>query len=178
MAMGMSREHPTDEQAIERYRYMLRTAPPETIEQAHAEAFARLTDRQRRLVLEQLMQATPERERRAAATDDPASLARLATRAEVRQPGSIERILGGTGGMGGPGVGGLMAGTLLSSLAGTVIGSMIARQFFAHAAEREDTAAGDTDPQGHMAEEEAGPDDHDEVAGDLDADAGGFEIDV
>ena len=29
-----------DEQAIERYRYLLRTAPPDQIEQAHAEAFA------------------------------------------------------------------------------------------------------------------------------------------
>ena len=33
----------TDEQAIARYRYLLRTAPPEAIEQAHAEAFAQLT---------------------------------------------------------------------------------------------------------------------------------------
>jgi hypothetical protein len=32
-----------DEQALQRYRYMLRTAPPETIEQAHEEAFAKLT---------------------------------------------------------------------------------------------------------------------------------------
>src|SRR4029453_19468509 len=37
-----------DEQAIARYRYMLKTAPPETIEQAHAEAFAQLTPEQRR----------------------------------------------------------------------------------------------------------------------------------
>ena len=29
-----------DEQALARYRYMLKTAPPETIEQAHIEAFA------------------------------------------------------------------------------------------------------------------------------------------
>ena len=40
-----------DEAAVERYRYMLRTAPPETIEQAHAEAFAKLTPEQRRKVL-------------------------------------------------------------------------------------------------------------------------------
>ena len=31
-----------DEQALQRYRYMLKTAPPETIEQAHEEAFAKL----------------------------------------------------------------------------------------------------------------------------------------
>jgi hypothetical protein len=33
------RPQSADEQAIARYRYMLKTAPPETIEQAHAEAF-------------------------------------------------------------------------------------------------------------------------------------------
>ena len=36
-----------DEVAVERYRYLLRTAPPETIEAAHHEAFARLTEEQR-----------------------------------------------------------------------------------------------------------------------------------
>ena len=34
-----------DDQAIARYHYMLKTAPPETIEQAHAEAFAKLSPR-------------------------------------------------------------------------------------------------------------------------------------
>ena len=34
-----------DELAIERYRYLLRTAPPESIEAVHAEAFAKLTPR-------------------------------------------------------------------------------------------------------------------------------------
>lgn len=29
-------EHDPDEVAVERYRYMLRTAPPEAVEQAHA----------------------------------------------------------------------------------------------------------------------------------------------
>src|SRR5829696_5902448 len=38
-----------DEIAVERYRYLLRTAPPETIEQVHEEAFAKLTPEQRRL---------------------------------------------------------------------------------------------------------------------------------
>ena len=40
-----------DEQAVERYRYMLKTAPPEPIEAAHAEAFERLTPEQRKLAL-------------------------------------------------------------------------------------------------------------------------------
>jgi hypothetical protein len=52
-----------DEQAMARYRYMLKTAPPETIEQAHAEAFAQLTPEQRRLVLEKMAQSVPASER-------------------------------------------------------------------------------------------------------------------
>src|SRR5436309_10643588 len=82
-----------DEQALARYRYMLKTAPPETNEQAHAEAFARLTPQQRRMLLEQLRAEMPEAERMYA-TEDPQALARLATRAEVRQPGAMERLFG------------------------------------------------------------------------------------
>ena len=74
-----------DEQALARYRYMLKTAPPETIEQAHLEAFARLTPQQRQLLLEQLRAEMPEAER-AYATENPQTLARLATRAEMRDP--------------------------------------------------------------------------------------------
>jgi hypothetical protein len=51
----------------------------------------------------------------------------MATRAEIRQPGAMERMFGQAGGVS---MGGLMASTLLSSIAGTVIGSMIAREFF------------------------------------------------
>jgi hypothetical protein len=119
-----------DEQAITRYRYMLKTAPPETIEQAHAEAFAQLTPEQRRLVLEKLGENGPAAERASAEQSgaNPQALARMATRAEIRQPGAMERMFGQAGGMS---LGGVMAGSLLSSIAGTVIGSMIARQFFA-----------------------------------------------
>jgi hypothetical protein len=123
----------TDEQAIERYRYMLRTAPPEAIEQAHAEAFARLTESQRRAVLQGLKEVTPPREQGAAATSgDPQSLARMATRAEVRQPGILERLFGGA--QGGPGLGSMLAGSLLGSIAGTVLGSMVAQHFLAGSA--------------------------------------------
>jgi hypothetical protein len=132
----------TDEQAIARYRYMLRTAPPEAIEQAHAEAFAALTPEQRRMVLEELKREMPEVERAAAARagDNPGALAQLATRAEIRQPGAMERIFGGVGavpsgpafgsGFGGAGVGSMMAGSFLASMAGTVLGSMVAQHFF------------------------------------------------
>lgn len=127
-----------DERAVERYRYLLRTAPPETIEQAHAEAFAQLTPEQRRLVLDELTQTLPERERAAAGQgqDDPRSLARLATRAEMRRGGTLERTFGGmrptgAGLGGGIGMGGLLAGGFLSSIAGVVVGSAIADAFFA-----------------------------------------------
>ena len=79
-----------DEAAVERYRYMLRTAPPETIEQAHAEAFAKLTPEQRRKVLADVSAELPPGER--ATSDDPRSLARMATRAEMRNPGTLERF--------------------------------------------------------------------------------------
>jgi hypothetical protein len=46
-------ERSDDEIAIERYRYLLRTAPPETIEQVHEEAFSRLTPEQRAQVFQE-----------------------------------------------------------------------------------------------------------------------------
>lgn len=116
-----------DEVAVERYRYMLRTAPPETLEQAHAEAFAKLTPDQRRKVLQDLGDAVPAAER--ATSDDPQSLARMATRAEMREPGTMERVLGrGRGGMG-MGMGGVIAGSLLASVAGAFVGTAIADAF-------------------------------------------------
>lgn len=133
-----------DEKALERYRYMLKTAPPETLEQAHAEAFAKLTPEQRSLLLQRLAESAPPSERASAEQSgaSPQALARMATRSEVRQPGSMERVLGQAGGVS---MGGLMAGSLLSSIAGAVIGSMIAREFFSgagqHASEAEDAAA-------------------------------------
>ena len=50
-----------DERTLQRYRYMLRTAPPETLEQAHQEAFAKLTPAQRAQVLRELAAEIPER---------------------------------------------------------------------------------------------------------------------
>jgi len=116
-----------DQAAIERYRYMLRTAPPETVEQAHAEAFAKLTPDQRRKVLADLSSEVPPAER--ATSDDPRALARMATRAEMRQPGTMERALGGGRG-GGMGMGGMIAGSLLAGVAGAFVGTAIADAFF------------------------------------------------
>ena len=125
----------TDEQAIERYRYMLRTAPPEDIERAHEEAFAKLTPEQRRLVLEQLSAQVPPGER--ARSDSPRDLARMATRAEIREPGTMERTFGGPayggpvyGGYAGPGLGSMF----LTTLAASFVGTAIAQSFFASGA--------------------------------------------
>jgi hypothetical protein len=152
-----------DERAIERYRYLLRTAPPDQVEAAHAEAFAKLTPDQRRQVLEQLSAAVPPGERPRA--DDPQTLARTATRAEFREPGFLERTFGGYGGGYGPGYGGgygpgygggygpgygrggygmgggmgmgsMIGGSLLGTVAGVVVGSAVADALF-------DTGLGD-----------------------------------
>lgn len=153
-----------DEQAIDRYRYMLKTAPPETIEQAHAEAFAKLTPQQRNMLLQQLSADLPDAERAAgAAKDDPQSLARLATRAEVRQPGTMERTFGGMGGRG-MGMGGMMAGGFLSTIAGVVVGSAIAQSFLGNSGPG-DIAQGD-DSSGDMA---------DDTSADAGSDAGDFD---
>jgi hypothetical protein len=118
-----------DDQALARYRYLLRTAPPEAIEQAHAEAFAQLTPEQRTQALRELSQGLPASERGSEPQDaQPRTLARMATRAEMRQPGFMERTFGG-GGLGGGGFGSMLAGSLLGSIAGNFIGTAIAHQF-------------------------------------------------
>jgi hypothetical protein len=126
-----------DEQgAIERYRYMLRTAPPDDIERAHAEAFEQLTPEQRATVLRELSRQVPPSE--AATSDDPQSLARMATRAEMRQPGTMERTFGGVQG---PGLGGMF----LSTLAGAFVGTAIASAFFDNDAGGLESAQTDAD---------------------------------
>jgi len=144
-----------DERAIERYRYLLRTAPPDQVEAAHAEAFGKLTPEQRRQVLEQLSAGVPANER--PRDDDPRTLARTATRAEFRQPGFLERTFGGGygggygrggygpaygggygGGFGGGGMGmgSMIGGSLLGTVGGLVVGSAVADALF-------DTGLGD-----------------------------------
>jgi hypothetical protein len=110
----------TDEQALERYRYLVRTAPPDAIEQAHEEAFAQLTPEQRRQALRDLSAAVPEHERTGG--DDPRSLARMATRAETARPGTVERAFGGGGGM--------LGGSLLGTFAAAFAGSLVAQSLF------------------------------------------------
>jgi hypothetical protein len=107
-----------DEIAVERYRYLLRTAPPETLEQVHAEAFAKLTDEQRAIIYRDLAGngETPR-------GTDAASLAQSATRSELRQPGSLERSFQG------PSFGSMVGSSLLGTVAGYVIGSALVSAF-------------------------------------------------
>jgi len=110
-----------DERAVERYRYLLETAPPERIEQVHEEAFAKLTAEQRRLVFAQLTENAAEGD--APRADDPASLAQSATRSELRQPGTMERSLAG------PGFGQMLGASLLGTVAGYVVASALVSAF-------------------------------------------------
>jgi hypothetical protein len=130
----------TDEQALERYRYLVRTAPPEAIEQAHEEAFAKLTPEQRGMALRELSAAVPEHERTGG--DDPRSLARMATRAETSRPGTVERAFGGGGMLGG------MGGTLLGSFTAAFAGSLVAQSLFSEFGGEEAGAEGDGDAEG------------------------------
>jgi hypothetical protein len=152
----------TDEQALERYRYLVRTAPPDAIERAHEEAFAKLTPEQRRMALRDLSAAVPEHER--AGGDDPGSLARMATRAEVNRPGTVERAFGGGGGMLGGGVGGSLLGTFAAAFAG----SLVAQSLFSELGGDEAAAEGDSGDEGDAGDAGGG-----DAGGDVGGDVGG-----
>jgi hypothetical protein len=144
-----------DEIAVERYRYLLRTAPPEAIEQAHEEAFSRLTPEQRRLLFQQLSaDAAPSDAPRG---DDPHSLAQSATRSELRQPGTMERT------MAGPSFGSMVGSSLLGTVAGYFIASAVVGAFMP------DMAGGEAGAEGGDASADAGAD----ASG---ADAGGSDF--
>lgn len=143
-----------DQQGIERYRYLLRTAPPNDIERAHEEAFAQLSAEQRAAVLRQLSERVPPSE---IGGDDPKSLARTATRAEMREPGMMERTFGVAGA---PGLGSMFFATL----AGAFIGSSIANSF---------DDGGRSDGSGDGSEGDGGDGAADDSGGDFGGDVGG-----
>lgn len=112
----MSQDATSGSSAVERYQYLLRTASPDQIEQAHTQAFAAMTPAERQEVL-----AALSRTSEAPADASAASLARSATRLEVARPGSVQQALGalGSGGSGGLGT------TVLASLAAGFVGSAV-----------------------------------------------------
>ncbi|MFJ4221184.1 cation-transporting ATPase [Curtobacterium luteum] len=124
-----------DRVAIAKYDYLLRTAPPERLEQVHHDAFARLTPAQRQDVRNRLNSELPPNEH--LRDDSPAGLARAATRGEVARPGLLRRVLGGRGGAfaGGAAVGaGAMAiGGLGVAVAGAAVMSAAAGPVLAEA---------------------------------------------
>jgi hypothetical protein len=179
-----------DERAVARYRYLLRTAPPDALEQVHAEAFARLTPEQRQQVLTELSRGLPAGER--SPSNDPQSMARAATRAELRQPGYLEQTFqrgrfAGAGMGGGMGMGGMVMGSMMGTMAGVVIGSAIADSLFdgydssPEAADASDSggdagsdASGDTSG-GDTGTDTAGDTGSDVGLSDSGYDAGGFD---
>lgn len=152
-----------DDIAVERYRYLLRTAPPETIEQVHLEAFSKLTPEQRDLLFQQLLENAPEGDKPKA--DDAASLATSATRSELRQPGTMERSMGGQQGMG---FGSMMASSLLGTVAGYVIGSALVSAFLP-----DDGSSDATDASADDASADTASSDSTDAGGDFGSDFGG-----
>lgn len=102
--------------AVARYQYLLRTASPDQIEQAHEKAFAAMSQAERQQVLQALSQTGEVPTDASAAT-----LARSATRLEVSQPGTLQNVLGSAQSA----VGSSTGKTLLTSVAGGFIGSGI-----------------------------------------------------
>ncbi|MBZ2195040.1 hypothetical protein [Occultella gossypii] len=109
-----------DRRAIERYEYLLRTAPPGQIEQAHAEAFASLTHSQREEIQARLFDVAPAADR--PEDGSPETLARSATRTELRRPGALRRAFDDRGQGHGS--------SLLSSIAGAYVGTALAQAMF------------------------------------------------
>lgn len=165
-----------DEIAVERYQYLLRTAPPETIEQVHTEAFGKLTVEQREQLFRQLSENANSSER--PANSEPATLAQAATRAELRQPGALAGTFGNQG-RGGMGFGSMVGSSLLGTVAGFVIGSALVSAFMpmdggaTDAASESDASADASADAGAGADSDAGGDFGGDAGGDFGGDFGG-----
>jgi hypothetical protein len=115
-------EHDSDDDIVlRRYRHLLGTAPIESIEQAHAEAFGELPDAERAAIYEELSRGTGTGER--PLSSEPATLARSASRAERRVPGSLESTLRAADDRGG------FAGALVEPIVGHVARSPLVSAF-------------------------------------------------
>jgi len=110
-----------DDPVLSRYRHLLGSAPIESIEQAHAEAFGELREPQRAAIYEELSRSSGTGER--PLSSEPATLARSASRAEHRVPGSLERTLRAADDRGGFG------GSLLDPVVGQVARSPLVSAF-------------------------------------------------
>jgi hypothetical protein len=95
----------------DQYQQLLQTAPPDVIEQAHADAFAQLSVEERRSIAESLRAANDDPNQAFQFTGftggeqdtDPQQLAAMFARAQQQQPDLLGSILGrGNGGSGNP----------------------------------------------------------------------------
>lgn len=91
LSTGASR---ADNLAVAKYERMLRTAPADTIEKVHIEAFEKLTPEQLDILFDHFSRAA-ENDSDKPEDAQPTSLAKAATRAETRKPGAIRRVLSG-----------------------------------------------------------------------------------
>ncbi|MFZ4894951.1 hypothetical protein ACL9RL_10905 [Plantibacter sp. Mn2098] len=122
-----------DELAVERYERLLRTAPTDTIQQAHVEAFERLTPEQLAILFDRFTEHADAAElagKPAVRPPDarPESLATAATDAEATEPGALKRLFGY--GFGVPAAA-VLGGAMFVVLAGYVIASHPASGFMA-----------------------------------------------
>jgi hypothetical protein len=84
----------TEAQALERYRYLVRTAPPELLDLAHRAGFGQLDREAQATAVGQLNAVLPPVEQvPLQALSDPSVFSRAATRAELKQPGAVEEAL-------------------------------------------------------------------------------------
>lgn len=83
----------TPEEALARWRYLVGTAPPEAVSEAHGRALEGLGEVPRAEVLQRLRSGLSALEPGAVVPVDPAVLIRAAARAERRAPGFLERAL-------------------------------------------------------------------------------------
>lgn len=97
--------------ALDRYQYLLSTASPQNIEKAHEEAFASMSAEERQQVLAALARGgeTPQ-------DSSSSSLAKAATRLEMKSPGALSGVFSNGLGSG---------GTVLASLAAGFVGSAV-----------------------------------------------------
>jgi hypothetical protein len=84
---------PADERAVAEYERLLRTAPPDTIEKVHVEAFAKLTPEQLDILYDRFTANASTAEDRPADAR-PATLAKTATQVEQKKPGTLQRVMG------------------------------------------------------------------------------------
>jgi hypothetical protein len=81
------------EEAVARWRYLVGTAPPEAVSEAHGRALETLGEVPRAEVLQRLRSGLSALEPGAVVPVEPAVLIRAAARAERRVPGFLERAL-------------------------------------------------------------------------------------